>query len=392
MPATDQELSFETKVVHVGQDPQQWNSRAVVPPISMATTFQQRGPADHAGFEYSRSGNPTRSCLEELLASLENAKFAMCYASGLAATDNVVHLLETGDHIVAFDDLYGGVGRLFRACAMPKGIEVDFVDARDPQVVAAALKPNTKLVWVETPSNPMMKIVDIAAVSAAVKKGAPQAILAVDNTFMSPCFQNPLQQGADIVIHSITKYINGHSDIVMGCIMTNNLKLHEKLRFLQNAVGAVPSPFDCYMVNRGIKTLALRMQRHHENALKVAKFLETHPLVEKVIHPGLESHPQHLLAKRQCSGFSGMLCFYLKGGLAESRKLLSALKLFTLAESLGAVESLAELPSVMTHASVPAELRARLGISDALIRLSVGIEAVQDLIDDLDQALAASQK
>lgn len=344
MPGNNQDYSFETNAVHVGQDAQQWNSKAVVPPISMATTYQQSGPAEHAGFEYSRSGNPTRNCLEACLASLEKAKHALCYASGLAATDNVVHLLKTGDHIVAFDDLYGGIGRLFRTCAMPLGIQVDFVDARDPQVVADAIKPNTKLVWVETPSNPMMKIVDIAAVAAVTKKGAPEALLVVDNTFMSPYFQNPLTQGADLVMHSITKYINGHSDVVMGCIMTNRDDVHEKLRFYQNSVGAVPSPFDCYLVNRGIKTLALRMQRHHENGLKIAHYLEKHQFVEKVIHPGLPSHPQHEMAKRQCSGFSGMLCFYIKGDLKQSKTFLATLKVFTLAESLGAVESLAELP------------------------------------------------
>ncbi|CAN8028293.1 unnamed protein product, partial [Ixodes persulcatus] len=377
---------FNTNAVHAGQDPSQWNSRAVVPPISMATTFQQGAPAEHYGFEYSRSGNPTRNCLEECLASLEHAKYALVYASGLAATHNVTHLLNPGDHIVSFDDVYGGTNRLFRGLMIPRGFEVTFVDATDIKKVEAVLRPTTKLVWIETPSNPTMKVVDIKEVCKLVKRKC-SAIVAVDNTFMSAYFQKPLDLGADISVHSLTKYMNGHSDVVMGAVCTSDAEIHERLRYFQNAAGAVPSPFDCFLVNRGLKTLHVRMERHMENGLKVAKFLSSHPLVEKVLHPGLPSHPQHEIAKRQCSGFSGMVSFYIKGGLAESTSFLKNLEVILLAESLGSIESLAELPVVMTHASVPEDQRKELGISDNLVRLSIGIEDSDDLIKDIDQAL-----
>ncbi|XP_022660324.1 putative cystathionine gamma-lyase 2 [Varroa destructor] len=383
---------IETNAIHAGQNPKNWNSNPVIPPISLATTFQQFAPGEHAGYKYARSGNPSRTCLETCIASLEKAKFALCYSSGMAAVDNVLHLVNAGDHIVAFDDLYGGVTRILRHCAVPHGLEVDFVDATDADNVSKALKSNTKLIWVESPSNPMMKIVDIAAVSVVVKKGAPEAILVMDNSFMSPYFQNPLALGADVVMHSVTKYINGHSDALMGCIITNREDIHERLRFLQNAIGAVPSPFDCFLVNRGIKTLAVRMERHQENGLKIARFLESNPQVQKVLHPGLPSHPQHETAKKQCSGFSGMLSFYIKGGEKESRAFLTSLKIFSIAESLGAVESLASLPSKMTHALLPEEQRARLGITNNLIRLSIGLENVDDLVEDLDQALKVAAK
>ncbi|XP_022659773.1 cystathionine gamma-lyase-like isoform X2 [Varroa jacobsoni] len=300
MPSIDLPFSIETQAIHAGQDPKQWNSRAVIPPISLSTTFQQTGPAEISGYDYSRSGNPTRNCLETCLAALEKTKYALCYASGLAAVDNVLHLLQNGDHIIAFNDLYGGVNRLLRNCAIPHGLEVDFVDATDPANIADAIKPNTKVVWVESPSNPMMKLVDIASVAALVKKNAPDAIFAVDNTFMSPYFQNPVTLGADLIMHSITKYINGHSDVVMGCLMTNRDDLHQRLRFLQNSIGAVPSPFDCFLVNRGIKTLAVRMQRHHENGLKVANFLERHPQVEKMFL-GVTSRPSIPSSTRYCN-------------------------------------------------------------------------------------------
>lgn len=382
-------LHFGTNAIHAGQEPEQWNSHAVVPPISMATTFKQKSPAEPHQFEYSRSGNPTRQCLEECIASLEHAKYAFTYASGLAATHNLTHLLSPGDHVITFDDLYGGTNRLFRQCLIPRGFEVSFIDLTDHKKLKAAIKSNTKLVWLETPSNPTMKVVDIKAVCKAVRKRC-SAIVAVDNTFMSAYFQKPLLLGADVSMHSLTKYMNGHSDVVMGALCLNDDKMAERLRYFQNAAGAVPSPFDCFLVNRGLKTLHVRMDRHMENGLKVAQFLEAHPLVLKVIHPGLPSHPQHEIAKHQCSGFSGMVTFRIKGGLKEAKAFLNNLKIFTLAESLGSIESLAELPVVMTHASVPEEQRRMLGITDNLVRLSVGIEHCDDLIQDIDQALKKS--
>lgn len=381
---------FGTDATHAGQEPEQWKSRAVVPPISMATTFKQSGPAQHAGFEYSRSGNPTRNCLEKCIAALEGAKHGLCFASGLATTTAVTHLLQNGDHIVSMNDVYGGTNRYFQHCATRMGIKTDFVDCTDTRELTKGIKPTTKLVWIETPSNPTMQLVDIEEVCRVVRAKNPKIIIVVDNTFMSSYFQRPLEFGCDMVMHSLTKYMNGHSDSVMGALALNNDELADRLRFLQNAFGAVPSPFDCFLVNRGLKTLHVRMKEHMKNGLAVARFLEKHPLVTKVIHPGLPSHPQHELAKRQMRGYSGMVTFLIKGGLDESTKFLQNLKIFTLAESLGGFESLAELPSVMTHASVPPEEREKLGISDSLIRLSVGIEDEEDLIADLDFALKAA--
>ncbi|CAN8004492.1 unnamed protein product, partial [Ixodes hexagonus] len=381
-----EQWKFDTRAVHVGQDPDQWNSRAVVPPISMSTTFKQRAPGEDYGFEYSRSGNPSRKCLQETLASLEHAKYALAYASGIAAIHNVMHLLSPGDHIVSFDDLYGGTKKLFRSLIIPRGYEITYVDATDLKKVEEVIRPNTKLVWLESPSNPTMRLVDIRGVCEIVRKRCC-AILAVDNTFMSAYYQRPLDLGAHISVHSLTKYMNGHSDVVMGAVCTNDKEIYDKLRFFQNAAGAVPSPFDCFLVNRGLKTLHVRMERHMENGLKVAKFLSSHPLVEKVLHPGLPSHPQHELAMRQSSGFSGMLSFYIKGGLAEAKRFLENTKIITLADSLGAVESLAELPILMTHVSVPEDQRKAVGITDNLIRLSIGIEHVDDIINDICQAL-----
>lgn len=381
--------TFSTRAIHAGNDPEQWNSMAVVPPISMATTFKQDGPADFRQFEYGRSGNPTRNCLEKCLASLENAKHGLTFSSGLAATTTITHLLSAGDHLISMDDLYGGTNRYFRRVATRLGIEVTFVDAVDPNKVKAALKSNTKMIWIETPTNPTLKIVDIAAV-AEIAKSQKDVFMVVDNTFMSSYFQRPLNFGADLVMHSLTKYMNGHSDVIMGAICTNRDDLHERLRFLQNAIGPVPSPFDCYLVNRSLKTLAVRMEQHMRNSIAVARFLEKHPCVEKVIHPILPSHPQHELAKRQCYGHSGMMTFYIKGNnLEASKKFFKQLKVFTLAESLGGYESLVELPSVMTHASVLPEDRAKLGITDGLIRISCGLENTDDLVNDLDQALRA---
>lgn len=381
-----QPKGFATKAIHVGQDADQWKSRAVVPPISMSTTFKQFGPAQHAGFEYGRSGNPTRDVLERCLASLDNGKYGLTFSSGLGVTTTVITMLSAGDHIVAGDDLYGGTNRLLRNVAMKMNIEVDFVDCTDLAKVEAAVKPNTKLFWIETPTNPLLKVIDIEAVSEVAHK-FPGVVVVVDNTFLSAYLQRPLDLGADVVMYSLTKYMNGHSDVIMGAAIMNDEALYTKLKFLQNAAGIVPSPFDCYLVNRSLKTLALRMERHKSNSLAIAKYLEKHPKVERVLHPGLPSHPQHELAKKQTYGHSGIMSFYIKGGMKESTVFLQSLEVFTLAESLGGYESLAEVPSVMTHASVPAEQRAVLGITDNLIRLSVGLEDADDLIVDLKQAL-----
>uniref|UniRef100_A0A1Q3F233 cystathionine gamma-lyase n=1 Tax=Culex tarsalis TaxID=7177 RepID=A0A1Q3F233_CULTA len=381
-----QPKGFATKAIHVAQDPEQWNSMAVVPPISMSTTFKQHGPAQHAGFEYGRSGNPTRDVLERCLASLDNGKYGLTFSSGLGVTTTIITMLKAGDHVVAGDDLYGGTNRLLRQVAMKMNIDVDFVDTTNLAKVEAAVKPNTKLFWLETPTNPLLKVADIEAVGKIAHK-FPGVVVVVDNTFLSAYLQRPLDLGADVVMYSLTKYMNGHSDVIMGAAIMNDEALYERLKFLQNAAGIVPSPFDCYLVNRSLKTLALRMERHKSNSLAVAKFLEVHPKVERVLHPGLPSHPQHELAKKQTYGHSGIMSFYIKGGLEESSAFLKALQVFTLAESLGGYESLAELPSVMTHASVPAEQRAWLGITDGLVRISVGLEDVEDLIVDLKQAL-----
>lgn len=389
--------AFSTRVIHIGSTPDAVTG-AVVPAISMSTTFAQPSPGmapgkdSHLsygkGFEYSRTSNPTRNCFEQALAAAERAKHGFAFASGLAATVTLLHTLKAGDHVVCIDDVYGGTQRYFRRIASEMGITFDFVDFTVDGALAGAMKPNTKLVWMETPTNPTLKISDIAAAAATAHAGG--AILVVDNTFMSPFFQNPLTLGADVVMHSVTKYINGHSDVVMGALATNSDELATRLRFLQNSLGAIPSPMDCYLAHRGLKTLHVRMERHASNAMAVASMLEAHPAVEKVLYPGLASHPQHAIAAKQMRGFGGMITFYVKGGLAGARAFLENVKLFTCAESLGAVESLAESPAIMTHASVPAEVRASLGISDSLVRLSVGIEAVDDLLGDLRQALEKS--
>merc|ERR1712227_803614 len=327
--------------------------------------------------------------LSRCIASLDGAEHACVFASGLATSTTITHLLNAGDHIISMDDVYGGTNRYFRKVASRMNIETTFVDATNPSNIEAAIKPNTKMVWVETPTNPTLKVVDIAAVAAITKKH-PNIFLVVDNTFLSSYFQRPLELGADIVMYSLTKYMNGHTDVIMGAACTNSEDLHDRLRFLQNAIGPVPSPFDCYLVNRSLKTLKLRMEEHQKNALIVGRWLEQHPGVEKVRHPGLPSHPQHELVKRQCYGHSGMMSFYLKGGLNESKKFLSALKLITLAESLGGYESLAELPYLMTHASIEEKERVALGVTDNLIRLSVGLENAEDLIADLAQAFKLS--
>lgn len=327
--------------------------------------------------------------MEKAVAVLDGAKYSLAFASGLAATVTITHLLKAGDQIISMDDVYGGTNRYFRQVAAEFGLKISFVDCSKSKLLEAAITPETKLVWIETPTNPILKMIDIEACAQIVHKHG-DIILVVDNTFMSAYFQRPLALGADICMYSATKYMNGHSDVVMGLVSLNSETLHSRLRFLQNSLGAVPSPIDCYLCNRGLKTLQVRMEKHFENGMAVAQFLESHPLVEKVIYPGLPSHPQHELAKRQCTGCPGMISFYIKGSLHHAETFLKSLKLFTLAESLGGYESLAELPAIMTHSSVPKSDREVLGIRDTLIRLSVGLEDKQDLMDDLDQALKAA--
>ncbi|XP_077132698.1 cystathionine gamma-lyase [Ranitomeya variabilis] len=380
---------FATEAIHTGQEPEQWTSMAVVPPISLSTTFKQRSPGEHAGYEYSRSGNPTRNCLEKAVAALDGAKYCLAYASGLAATLNVAHLLKAGDQIICTSDVYGGTNRYFRTIAAEMGLKVAFVDCSDLKCLEAAMTPDTKLIWIETPTNPTLTVIDIQGCADIIHRHR-DAILAVDNTFMSAYFQRPLALGADICMYSATKYMNGHSDVVMGLVSVNCEKLYERLKYLQNALGAIPSPFDCYLCNRGLKTLPLRMKQHFHNAMAVAMFLERDPRVEKVLFPGLPSHPQYELTKRQSTGVPGMITFYIKGSLEHAKIFLKSIKLLALAESLGGYESLAEHPAIMTHASVPEEARAVLNISDTLIRLSIGLEDAEDIIEDLDQALQAA--
>lgn len=378
------EFGFETRAIHAGQSPDP-STGAIMTPVYLTSTFVQTSPGQHQGYEYSRTSNPTRKAYEDCIANLEGGRFGFATASGCAATLVVMHLLKAGDHVVVSDDLYGGTFRLFDKVLRHHGIEFTFVDLSDVSRLSSALKKNTKLIWLETPTNPMLKLVDIKAVVEQVKD---QSILvAVDNTFMSPYFQRPLELGADLVVHSTTKYINGHSDIVGGVIVVEREDLAEKLAFLSNSMGPVASPFDSFMSLRSLKTLPLRMKAHQENALKVASFLESHKKVRKVIYPGLQSHPQHELAKRQMKGFGGMITFYLEGGLSQARSFLESVKVFSLAESLGGVESLVEHPAIMTHASVPPEIRKTLGIDDTLVRLSVGVETIDDLLRDLDSAL-----
>ncbi|XP_067316038.1 cystathionine gamma-lyase-like isoform X2 [Pseudorasbora parva] len=382
--------SFATDAIHVGSEPGQWNSMAVVPPISLSTTFKQHGPGKHAGFEYSRCRNPTRNCLEKAVAALDGAQYCFALASGSAATSVITHLFKAGDGILCMNDVYGGTNQYFRKIASEYGLDVCFVDLTKLEELKVALKPNTKMLWIETPTNPTMKVVDIQGCSDIVHEHNKNTIVVVDNTFMSAYFQRPLAVGADICMYSASKYMNGHTDVVMGLISLNREDLYERLKFLQSELGAVPSPFDCYMCNRGLKTLHLRMKQHFKNALAAAQFLEADPRVDSVNFPGLPSHPQHELTKRQCTGCPGMITFYIKGKLEHASTFLSNLKLFALAESLGGFESLAEHPAIMTHSSVPENERKELGISDTLIRLSVGLEDEEDIIADLDQALAAA--
>lgn len=380
----ENKLHKGTRAIHVGNKPDEITG-SVIPPIYQTSTFVQSSPGVHKGYEYTRSHNPTRTRLEECLASLENANYCMVTSSGMSAVSLIFQSFPQGTKILCGDDVYGGTYRLLNTIYNDR-FEIKHVDTSNTASVLselASFKPN--LVWLESPTNPMLQISDIKAISDA--SHAVNAKVVVDNTFMSPYFQNPLDLGADMVLHSLTKYINGHSDVVGGAVMLNNKEQYDKLWYLQNSIGPSQSPFDSWLVLRGIKTLALRMRAHEENAQEIARFLEAHPKVEKVIYPGLASHPQHELAKQQMSGFGGMLSLYLKGGLKESTTFLEEVNLFVLAESLGGVESLIEHPAIMTHASVPAKERAKLGIADNFIRISVGVEAVEDLKADLANAL-----
>jgi len=376
---------FSTRAVHAGQEPDR-ASGAVVVPIYQTSTFAQDAVGKHRGYEYSRTGNPTRAALEQCIASLEGGAHGLAFASGMAAEAAIMQLLKPNDHTVAVDDLYGGTYRLFRRVLEPMGLSFSFVDGSDLEAVERALTERTRMVWVESPTNPLLKLVDIEAVSKLAH--AKGALMVVDNTFMSPYFQRPLSLGADIVVHSATKYLGGHSDVIGGTLVVNRDDLLERLAFLQNAVGGVPGPLDAWLVLRGLKTLAIRMREHDRNARLVAEFLSEHPKVARVFYPGLPSNPQRELARRQMSGFGGMISFEVKGGLEPARRTVERTQLFTLAESLGGVESLIELPAAMTHSSIPAETRRAHGVADGLVRLSVGIEDVADLISDLDRALA----
>jgi len=388
MADSGDKLHLDTLAIHAGQSPDP-TTGAIMTPVYLTSTYVQDGPGVHKGYEYSRTQNPTRHALQDCLAALEGARHGLAFASGLAATDAVLHLLDAGDHVVYSDDVYGGTFRIFDKVFRRLGLAFDAVDMADPANVERAMRKETRLVWIETPTNPMLKIVDLAAVARIAKAHGARTV--VDNTFATPYFQRPLEHGIDVVVHSTTKYLNGHSDVVGGAVVTSDAALHERLAFLQNAVGGVPSPMDSFLVLRGLKTLHVRMARHAENAMAIARFLEKHPQVERVAYPGLPSHPQHALAKRQMSGFGGMLSFVLKGGLPAATAFLKAVRIFACAESLGGVESLIEHPAIMTHASVPKETRERLGIADGLVRVSAGIESVEDLVKDLERGFGAAR-
>lgn len=377
-------MKFSTRMIHDGQEPDPI-SGAVTVPISLGATFAQDGVGKpRSGYEYSRTDNPTRRSLEQTIASAENARHALCFASGLAATTAVLNLLEPGDEVVSNLDMYGGTYRLFNRVYARYGIAFRFLDSHEPRTIAAHVTPRTRMIWLESPTNPLLNLVDIAAVAGA---RPDRVLLVVDNTFATPFLQNPLDLGADIVVHSATKYIAGHSDVVSGAVAVNNPDLRASLRFYQNAAGAVPSPFDCYLVQRGLKTLAVRMQRHQENAAAVARALSTHPGVSAVFYPGLAADPGHALAARQMRGFGGMLSMRMRDGLPAVERFVRKLKVFTFGESLGGVESLACHPATMTHGSIPREERERIGVTDDLVRLSVGIEDAEDLVEDLTRAL-----
>ncbi len=378
-------MKFSTKAIHAGQKPDP-STGAIMTPIFQTSTYAQAGLGEHKGFEYSRSHNPTRTALEGCLAALEEGQYALAFASGMAAESAILSLLSAGDHIVSCDDLYGGSYRIFEQVMRRYKIETSYVGAGDIAAYEQAIRPNTKLIWLETPTNPLLRLIDIQAVAEIAHRH--NVLVVVDNTFASPYLQQPLKLGADIVVHSTTKYINGHSDVIGGALVLNNEEVYEAIKFYENAAGGVPSPFDCWLTLRGIKTLAVRMRQHEENARMVARFLAEHPRVEKVYYPGLPSHPDHQLAKRQMNGSGGMVSFQFKGVYADVDKVVRRFKVFALAESLGGVESLVCHPVSMTHGSIPKDIRESRGLTDTLLRLSVGIEDVEDLLTDLQQALS----
>lgn len=379
-------MKFATKVLHAGIEPDP-STGAIMTPIFQTSTYVQAAPGNHKGYEYARTQNPTRNVLQHNLAALENGKYGLCFSSGMAATDAIIKLLNPGDEVISTNDLYGGTYRIFTKVFEKYGIAFRFIPMHEAGQIEKNITPKTKLLWLETPTNPMMNIIDIAAAVQAAKKVG--ALVCVDNTFASPYLQNPLDLGADLVLHSVTKYLSGHSDVVMGAVVTNDASLHEKLQFLQNACGGVPGPQDCFLVLRGIKTLHLRMQRHCENGAQIVEFLASHPKVDKIYYPGLPAHPNHAIAKQQMRGFGGMISFTLKGNkMEDALRVLSGTRLFSLAESLGGVESLIGHPASMTHASIPKEEREKNGLLDSLIRLSVGVEDAEDLMADLEQAIS----
>jgi len=385
---SEKELKIATKAIHAGQTPDP-STGAIMTPVYLTSTFVQSAPAEHQGYEYSRSANPTRTALEGNLAGLENGKHGLAFASGLAAENTLVHTLKPGDHILTARDVYGGTFRLFDKVWKKLGVSFTTINAHNLDEIKNGMQPNTKLVWLESPSNPLLTCTDIAAAVEIAHAGGAKVV--VDNTFATPILQQPLSLGADIVVHSVTKYLGGHSDVVGGALITNDDELHEQIRFLQNAIGGVPGPMDCFLVLRGTKTLAVRMKQHCENARQIAQHLKSHPEVDRVFYPGLPDDPSHAVAKKQMSDFGGMVSVELHGDLERNRRFASSTKLFALAESLGGVESLINHPASMTHASIPKEEREKGGLRDTLMRLSVGIEDVGDLIDDLEQAIDASR-
>ncbi|MEE8410034.1 MAG: cystathionine gamma-synthase [Myxococcota bacterium] len=380
-------MHIDTLAIHAGQSPDP-STGAIMTPVYQTSTYVQEGPGEHKGFEYSRSQNPTRFALEGNLAALEGAAHGFAFASGCAAATTVMHLFEAGNHVVCGDDVYGGTFRLFDKVLAKMGLSFSFVDLTEPDALEAAIRPETKALWLETPTNPLLKIADLA--EAARIGHAHDMLVICDNTFATPVFQRPLELGCDMVVHSTTKFMGGHSDVIGGFACTNDTALAERLKYHQNAIGAVPGPWDAWLVLRGTKTLPLRMHAHDQNGRRIASFLNEHKEVERVIYPGLPSHPQHELAKIQMTGFGGMISFVVRGGIERSTAFVKSTQLFALAESLGGVESLIELPAIMTHASVPPDIRQQLGIDDGLIRLSTGIEHIDDLIEDLEQAFAKS--
>ena len=385
MTRHSQALGLGTRAIHAGQSPDP-STGAIMTPIYATSTYVQESPGKHKGYEYSRTQNPTRMAFERCVADLEGGIAGFAFASGLAAASTVLDLLDSGSHVIAMDDLYGGTYRLFeRVRRRSAGLDFSFIDLNDAAALKTALKPNTRMIWAETPTNPMLKLVDLARVGSFARKHG--LILVVDNTFCSPMLQQPLAFGAHLVLHSATKYLNGHSDMVGGVVVAGTTELADRMGFLQNSVGAVAGPFDAFLALRGLKTLHLRMRAHCENAMELARWLEQHPAVERVIYPGLKSHPQHNLARRQMAGYGGIISIEIKGGLKKARKMLERCQLFALAESLGGVESLIEHPAIMTHASVPPAQRKRLGISDGLVRLSVGVEDLEDLRQELEGVL-----